>query len=376
VLATLMVVSNVVASISCLKYDAAIPAVDKRFVESTYQLSSLAPFFVSPVLISILFFVVNHVDALEGLTETLPVMPLLVVSLFQAVVGSSLAFATRQGAFKRFALIRLVQPIVFVAAALLTSVGLIDAFAFGWAASAVLSLYLCRNGLTQIRPAQMYLSAKKSIKFPIYTLPGTLVQTSAVALPTLFLVWQFGESIAGSYSQIQRISIAPLFLLALATSQVFYKHAGDLNRGGSSIVELIIKLVGTMSLLSFALLAIAFMFGVELVTLVLGPAWEVDELFVFLAVAVGLPRIIGSPVSTSLLLLGKQNVLSLWQIGYFAAITVLLFYSQSADSVVELLEKLTLVEITLYFTLITLCIVLARNGYQNSKGTSGPDEHR
>lgn len=158
---------------------------------------------------------------------------------------------------------------------------------------------------------------RRTWKFPVMSVPMTLLDSLAVALPLLFILATFSGEDAGSYSQVQRLIGAPLVLAGLAVGQVFYKYAGDRYRSNEPIAPLLWLVVGGLSLIGFALLAVALAVGEYLLGFLLGQAWRVDTWFVILTLIPVVARVIVSPVSTIFLIANRIGMLSIWQVLYF-----------------------------------------------------------
>lgn len=361
ILASIMVASNAIAAVAGLKFDAAVPAVKQPHVDSVFQLSLLAALVTCSIFYGLLAWLAPHIPVLDDFLGSLSAPQLLLASLFQAFVASSLALRTRLGDFAGYAVLRVLQPLFFVAIVTVSQVGLVWGFVFGWLVSACLSLCYCRQAIQAIRWKDLLESARTYRSFAIYNAPSSLLQMTAIALPMLYVMNIFGEGEAGNYSQILRIGIAPAMLLALASGQVFYKYAGDSHRGGSSISKNIVQQLQLMAAVSAALLVFFWLFGSGFVELMLGSGWKTDTLYLVLVAATGIPRIIGSPVSTAYFILNKQKALSLWHTGYFFSMVALLAGLPASVSVNQFLVSLLLLDMLMYGVMVIYAFYASAN---------------
>lgn len=82
---------------------------------------------------------------------------------------------------------------------------------------------------------------KLNKKFPIYSLPLSLMNGISRNLPNFLLLTLYDPKVAGFYILANRISLAPVALISSAVGQVFYQKAAAMERNNSNAYQLFRK---------------------------------------------------------------------------------------------------------------------------------------
>lgn len=211
---------------------------------------------------------------------------------------------------------RLLNPATFVVAAIfIPAVGLPLAHTTG---------LLCGLMLLWIYRFKIGRSIVSSIKFAgehWYTsarlLPAALMDACAIALPVTIINYAYGAASAGEYSQVQRLIVGPLLLLAVATSHAVHSEGSRLVRLGAPMRLLLRDVILVLAAIASIWIVIAATFGSPIVSMLLGNGWRSDSAFVLLILSGSILRFIISPLSTLLLTLNRHGVLLCWQSAFF-----------------------------------------------------------
>lgn len=327
VYATVMAIASVVAAISALRFDASIPAAADEDVRLLLQAGIILPLVVCPLALFSLKATIDFTGWGRNLLDEVPIQSVLFVALFQGMVAVLLAYCTRAAWFGRSALIRLIQASGFAIFAIFAFGSLEFALAFGWIIALFFGLVVCGSAFS-INSEGMFGAIRRTWRFPIMSVPMTLLDSMAVALPVMLLVDTFGSADAGAYTQVQRLIGAPLILCGLAVAQVFYKNAGDRYRNREPITSLFWGVVVGLSILGLAMLVFSVIAGEFAMGLLLGQGWRVDTWFITLTLIPVIARVVVSPVSSVFLIANRIGMLSTWQVLYFMVTLLVLLIAK------------------------------------------------
>jgi O-antigen/teichoic acid export membrane protein len=285
----------------------------------------------------------------------------ILTGALQGLLQIFAAALVRQGSFLNTAILRIVQPVAFIAAALfMIPGGLPIAFATGVAIAAGFGLAFSWRLLVTPATHAIRQIVRKYCDFPMISLPVAILDTFALAMPLLFIVEHYGEAAAGNYAQVQRLASAPLLLFAAAISQVFYKHAGDVLRSGRSPRPLMWNTVRGMGLIGLALIALAALIGEPVLSMFLGSAWRTDSQYLLLLLVPIVIRTVVSPITSVLLLAGKVRLAAAWQVIYAATTWALLSYMSRRAQLEDLLFAVLINELVMYLMYLWMVDLVAR----------------
>lgn len=355
----LVAVAGVIATVSALRFDVAIPAVSDDEVMPLFQVALIAPIVVCSIFGVIAAFVPSEILVRVGMPAAL-LWGVLVVALLQCSLAVCQAMLLRQGEFFRGAILRVVQPLVFVAIAVMYTSSLFFALVSGWVIAIVTALIVARIKSPVITWRQTLEVFRGAWRYPLISAPMALLDTLSLALPLLFIVDAFGNQAAGNYSQMQRLIAAPLLLMGVATSQVFFKHAGDKFRRGEAVEPLLRRVVALLAVSGALLAAAIWLVGEPLMHLLLGDAWRTDTRFILLVSVPVLIRVTVSPVSSVFLITNRVGLGAFWQLGYFMLTIGLLVFARGRLSLDEFLMAYVMCELFAYLCYFGLAIAAAR----------------
>ncbi|WP_456428448.1 lipopolysaccharide biosynthesis protein [Rhodocaloribacter sp.] len=116
--------------------------------------------------------------------------------------------------------------------------GLIGGFVFGHTVAAALLLWaaLRRSGALfreAFRGLHLRDPARRYRRFPLFSMPSTLLSALVTRMPFFLLLPFFGQSVVGLFGLAFNALLIPLSLVGAAVAQVFFVHAAEAHRDGT-----------------------------------------------------------------------------------------------------------------------------------------------
>jgi O-antigen/teichoic acid export membrane protein len=234
---------------------------------------------------------------------------------------------SRQRAYRRLAMVRVGQSVLFFAVALALADmhgGLM--LAHGMAVAAMAAALLWGLGRPFAVPPGWTLAgvALAHASAPRYLLPTALLDTFSNQLPVLVIASQWGDAAAGQFGVAWRILALPAALIGAAVAQVFYQNAAaDANADFSRLQQRFLKVSLALGVCALPATLAVVLWGDLLFPWVLGDEWEDAGLIAQWLVCSMAMYFVFSPTSAILIVLGHQRLLlasSVIQLGYRLAI--------------------------------------------------------
>jgi O-antigen/teichoic acid export membrane protein len=350
---------SVFITVACFRYDAALNAADEPHLAPTYWAAVLATgmtallaagFSITPWGRALLQQVIGP-DANAGRVA----IAAFACGLFQ-LTGAA---AIRQGHFAYSSLLRLAQPAIFSATALLLPFGLINSCLAGFLVSVPFATFHWRSqhraGLAKIGQ-----TACRLREFPLVSLPTALLDAISLAMPVWFISSKYSSADAGNYAQVQRLLAAPLMLLAIAVGQVYLKRAGDIVRAHQSARPFQRRIISYLAFGAVLLLLGVLLLGSPILGRFLGHGWRTDTAFltlVFWPVAV---RSCVSPITGIFIVRNRLRVGALWQVLYFCVTSAVFLSLAGRIPLEQLLIAVAISETTCYGIYVYIADQVAR----------------
>ncbi len=119
---------------------------------------------------------------------------------------------------------------------------------------------------------------KKYSEFPVYTLPGALLDTVSLSIPSMLTSRYFGLEVAGQYAFAYRMISTPLALLHTSLSQVFFQSfsqsVAQPDGTHKPPRKILLQTWGLMAAVILVPLAVTWLFGPELFSWIFGKRWN------------------------------------------------------------------------------------------------------
>lgn len=231
----------------------------------------------------------------------------------------------RKKAFKRLAVIRLVQTLVTIGSQLAASAflaagvsGLIGGYVLGQMVAVMMQgWFIWQEDRLDIKTSASIDRIKSQAavykKFPLFSSWMFSINRLQTSMPVLFFSMFFGPAIAGSYAMTTRILLAPSSLIGAAISRVFFQTVAEEKARIGEVNHLVERVFGWLCVMGIlyllGMLFISFFFE-----LLLGQQWSsVDEYARIMAPSFAVISVV-STISLLLGALNKQELEALWQI--------------------------------------------------------------
>jgi O-antigen/teichoic acid export membrane protein len=273
--------------------------------------------------------------------DQLPSWALLcpVISLSVATLQVLNAYSLRIGDFRPVATrpvyqaavagsVQLIWAILFSA----STFGLLAGFAVGQAATILFNAKRFAQLLTSLSFAQSVTLLKTHSRFPMYLMPAGVLNTFSVQAPVILTTALFGSSTGGQLALAVRLLGLPVSLVMSSVSSVFVSEAACLVRQAnySALKRLYRRYSGLLLALSMAFLVAALTTGPMAISFLFGSAWSrAGDFLLIMSIAVA-AQLIVSPVSQSLILMGRSRSQLAFDSGRLAAILIVLGFGYLA----------------------------------------------
>ena len=320
VLAVYMGIVGVLTAASCLRYELAIPlardnAEATNIAAICFSLVGVFTFFLF-VGIAAFFQRIVH---LTKTTEYPWILWLVPVSFL--ILGTHTIlniWAVRNKCFGTIAKIKLKQSFVangikiagfkFAEITLLLAVTL----------SALVGIFnlLCA-AITQFNFSRLsWKSLKESLiqykRFPLFSTPGTILNTASRSLIPVALGLLFSAETAGQYALANQMILLPMTLIGVSVSQVFLSEAQSAyqNRTLGSLIK---KFQSKLIMIAVPIAAILAIFGPVLFEFAFGSQWRASGEFARYMAPWFLLQFISSPLSMVFSVVSKEHFYLIWQ---------------------------------------------------------------
>ncbi len=234
-------------------------------------------------------------------------------------------WAIRRGDYKQIAKSKFSQ----VAAQISTQL------AVGWAIHGPFGLLLgdaggrmCGNGrfardlwknfackLRAVRVQRVFRLALRYRKYPLISMWGALINTSGLALPTLFLAQYYGPRETGCFALVNRVLGIPIALIGVSLAQVYISESAKLSRSDPNrLMHMFLKTTRHMIYGGLVPCGVFTLMAPWLFEHIFGPAWrnagEYARYLAFMFYA----SFIDSPVTQTLNILELQRAQFSWDL--------------------------------------------------------------
>lgn len=314
VLGVYVAIVAILAVISCLRFDIAIPIPENENDGKALLLLS----FLSNTIFSIILYAVllisypyiQHYKIIDQLSYWIWFIPL---GVFVSGFYSALQFwATRHKRFKDIAKTRMTQAISGNTASLAGGMfsvgfgGLIVGQLLNFSGGLFKLAVSAKKDLAVVKSSPLKATFAKYSNFPKYSTFEALANVSAIQLPLILLASYIIGPAVGYLMLAMKVLGVPMGLIGSAFSQVYLANANQhLERKTLySYTKSIIFKIFKITIVPFVVLAIIspFIFGY-----IFGENWKDVGLYILAMLPWYFMQILSSPVSMSLHIVGKQK---------------------------------------------------------------------
>ena len=150
--------------------------------------------------------------------------------------------------------------------------------------------------------------AQRYINFPRFSVPGEMLNFLSSQLPVFLIKPFFGETLLGLYSFSHRYVSIPVQLTSISIGSVYVQKAQSLRKNPQELGKLTYDLYRKQFLLAIIPFTLLALWGREIFAFVFGPGWDYSGTISQLIAPWLFAVFIGSPLSTILIVMEKQNI--------------------------------------------------------------------
>lgn len=369
VLGVYVAIVAILAVISCLRFDIAIPIPENENDGKALLLLSFLSNTIFSIILYIVLFIsypyIQHYKIIDQLSYWIWLIPL---GVFVSGFYSALQFwATRHKRFKDIAKTRMTQAISGNAASLAGGMfsvgfgGLIVGQLLNFSGGLFKLAVSAKKDLASVKSSPLKATFTKYSKFPKYSILEALFNTSAVQLPLIIIaIFLIGPEV-GYLMMSMKILGIPMSLIGRAMSQVYLSHAAEYHKAGKLYYytkQVLIKILKII-IVPFALLALMSPY---IFNYIFGEKWEGLGDYILIMIPWYFFQILSSPISMALHVINLQDLALFLQIlGFVVRVLVLLVVAfLGSKFIVEYYILSGMIFYTIY--LITIVLLIKRNG--------------
>lgn len=341
VLALFVSITLVFGTISSARYELAImsPEDDDDAI-CIASLSLIISTIFSLFLLLIILIFNNQIIVLlknDELKNWLYICPLTVwmTGLFYILTYLN----NRKKLYKDLAKSQVYKSIVMVS--LQMSVGIIKSGAsgllIGQLASYFVSIYkLFTNikqhyNITNLYYKSIFTYIVRYKKFPLYSLPGALLNVLSGNIVSLLLPTLFSLSTLGFYSLAHRALGVPSSLIGSSISNVFFQQATEEKNKTGKIINTFNSTIKKLIVISLVIFSIAYFVIEDIFTFAFGENWRIAGEYAKIMLPMFASTFIVSAISLTDTIMEKQQYYMYFNLALFLNALILLFYFSITD---------------------------------------------
>jgi lipopolysaccharide exporter len=208
-----------------------------------------------------------------------------------------------------------------------------------------------------VRARKIFTVAQKYQKFPLYSLPSSLVDTLATSISLPIIAQLFGTRDAGYFALVQRVLAVPILLVGTSVADAFHSRIAkyrEAERHG--IAPFFNRIAAGLLLVGLGPAVLLALFGERLFAVVFGSNWTMGGSLAAVMAPWALAQLIVSPLSRVVFVFQRQE----WKLVYDAVNllstigTLYLGYwhGLSLLRTVRILSTISVVTYALYFLIL------------------------
>ena len=287
VLAVFNSILSVILVTAALRYELAIP-IQKEEKDAANLLSICILLLIanSIVLSFILYLGGDKINTYFDLNSIKPYFPLLILGFFgSGLYNIFLYWAIRQRDYYRITYTKINQTVSGSISKIL--VGLFHFGPLGLIIGTLISqiagvntfirqmLKKDRFIFSMITYEDMKSMAKQNSSFPIFSLPSSIINSIALALPVIMLSTNYGLEETGLYSFAYGILVSPGSFISTSISQVYYGEvANHIREKSNESLDLFYSTTRKLGLIGIFFIGIPAIFAPSLFPIIFGNAWK------------------------------------------------------------------------------------------------------
>jgi O-antigen/teichoic acid export membrane protein len=230
-----------------------------------------------------------------------------------------------------------------------TGNGLIFGDVLGRFFNALVSYYQSlRSGFNphNIHRLAIWHALKRYRDLPKFGILPSMLNALGGIMPVLMISSHYSTDVSGSFNFSRLILSVPFALIAAGISQVLMQQVSVKKNERKPVSDDLFPLALKLAVLSLIATVVLFFAAPSLFELVFGTKWRTSGVFTSILILSTAVSFIVSPFTILLVVLGRIRWLSIWQVFYFVAISVLWFLPRMA--ILNFLMVLVIVDVLSY----------------------------
>lgn len=196
---------------------------------------------------------------------------------------------------------------------------------------------LLTDGATfrQVRLSGLLQSAVKYKEFPLYTMPGRLLNTLGQSMPVLLLTAFFNADQAGYFSMATMVFVLPITVIGNTLGDVYRQRANEEFQQTGQCLKSFDKILKLTVLMGFGALVVLVWFLPWLMKIILGSEWYIAGQYAQILAPMMVLSFIANPLSGLFIVADKLKHFFVWQVLYVIASIVPIWLGNAFFGTIE-----------------------------------------
>lgn len=196
---------------------------------------------------------------------------------------------------------------------------------------------LLTDGATfrQVRLSGLLQSAVKYKEFPLYTMPGRLLNTLGQSMPVLLLTAFFNADQAGYFSMATMVFVLPITVIGNTLGDVYRQRANEEFQQTGQCLKSFDKILKLTVLMGFGALVVLVWFLPWLMKVILGSEWYIAGQYAQILAPMMVLSFIANPLSGLFIVADKLKHFFVWQVLYVIASIVPIWLGNAFFGTIE-----------------------------------------
>lgn len=251
---------------------------------------------------------------------------LVPIGILTAAVANIMQYwSNRHKEYKRLASVRMAQSLVTVGLNIALGVrkfvtgGLVIGTFAGSLAGVILLWRHVRQDTRDfaLKRSRLLGVIRRYRDFPRYNMVSQLFNNLSASLPVFLLGMFFSPQVVGLYAMANRCVSLPMSVIGGSTAQVYVQQSAEYRWQPEKLRDLTENVFNKLLLLSMVPFSLLFGFGDYLFAVVFGEEWRVAGVYAQILCPWLVFVFVGSPISSLLIVLGKQRESMIFNISIF-----------------------------------------------------------
>jgi lipopolysaccharide exporter len=215
-----------------------------------------------------------------------------------------------------------------------------------------------------IRAKRMLAVAQKYRKFPLYSLPSSLVDTLAISISLPLVAQLFGTRDAGFFALVQRVLAVPIVLVGTSVADAFHSRVAKYSdTEGREVSSFFYRIAAGLLLVGLGPALLLALYGEKLFAVVFGSTWATAGSLAAVMAPWALAQLVVSPLSRVIFVFQRQE----WKLLYDAVnlvctVGTLYLGHLKGFSLIRTIQVLSLLSVATYAIYFLILIRVVNKG--------------